>query len=221
MAGYEQLEMKRPLFLMQVFFICFSCQADVPGHARQDLGFGPPSAVLHRHGYSSRGQQEIQVRVVELFEEKKKKISAISSSCLAESRLIPLETFAEDEFRLCAHKASSSSSSSSSSRGLFSKLCNLGSVSTNGAWQSFFPSSSFFSFYVTVVLTSPFGARAFWGAPVTSPAGGVKPANVVTARTNKCTALPRPTARAKPFARHSISTPRGASIISDAPSQLE
>lgn len=70
MAGYEQLEMKRPLFLMQVFFICFSCQADVPGHARQDLGFGPPSAVLHRHGYSSSGQQEIQVRVVELFEKK-------------------------------------------------------------------------------------------------------------------------------------------------------
>lgn len=95
MAGYEQLEMKRPLFLMQVFFICFSCQADVPGHARQDLGFGPPSAVLHRHGYSSRGQQEIQVRVVELFEKKIIIISAISSSCLAESRLNPTEeTFA-------------------------------------------------------------------------------------------------------------------------------
>lgn len=40
----------------------FSSQEDVPRYARQNDGFGPTPAVLHRHGYNPRGQQTIQVK---------------------------------------------------------------------------------------------------------------------------------------------------------------
>lgn len=40
----------------------FSSQADVPRYARQNDGFGPTPAVLHRHGYNPSGQQTIQVK---------------------------------------------------------------------------------------------------------------------------------------------------------------
>lgn len=156
---------------------CFSTQADVPRHACEDFGPGPPSAVLHCHGYNPRGQQAIQVTNRPNTQQGPTWSHNEAFSRTWQLRLQYLSSCKtndgdkSDIFQLCRTGPAPPSLSFSLSLSVSSCSC----LATNGAWQQ--------GFFVTAVLPSrlergPFGR-------LTSRTRRVKPTKVLLKRSRR------------------------------------